>query len=168
MQSGLIDKNHKIWINEYYIELEVVLELFIRDIEEKDYLALIPLWSQFGEIIKKDKIGQHYDRMKGDDRYKTYIALINDEVVGFITSVQYFSIGIDGSFMIIIGIAVKNELQNKGIGTKLIKKMEKYAIEKEVFSIYLNSDIKRTDAHAFYEQNGYDKGSYGFGKNIIE
>ena len=68
--------------------------------------------------------------------------------------------------MVVIGICVKQNLHGKGIGTKLIKHMEAFAKESEVFSIYLNSDLKRTDAHAFYERNGYEKHSYGFGKTI--
>jgi GNAT superfamily N-acetyltransferase len=57
-------------------------------------------------------------------------------------------------------------MQNKGIGTKLIQHMESYAREKGVFHICLNSDFKRTAAHAFYERKGYGKGSYGFGKTV--
>ncbi|MCL2107094.1 MAG: GNAT family N-acetyltransferase [Oscillospiraceae bacterium] len=66
----------------------------------------------------------------------------------------------------ITGIAVKEENQNKGIGTQLIQRMESYAKEKSVFHIHLNSGFKRTAAHAFYERNGFDKGSYGFGKTL--
>ena len=142
------------------------MEVFIREIEERDYLALLPLWSQFGGYATAENIGPHYDRIKNDDRYKTFVALVEDEVAGFITSVQYYGIGLEGCYMIIIGIAVKEERQNRGIGTKLIQHMENYAREKGVFNIYLNSDLKRTAAHAFYERNGYGKGSYGFGKTI--
>jgi GNAT superfamily N-acetyltransferase len=64
----------------------------------------------------------------------------------------------------IIAMAVKAEIQNKGIGTKLIHKTENYAREKGCYSIGVCSGLKRTDAHAFYERNGYDKGSYAFAK----
>ena len=142
------------------------MDLIIRGIQEKDYPALLPLWSQFGGYANSENIKRHYDRIKNDDRYKTFIALFNNETAGFITSVQYYGIGIEGSYMVIIGIAVKKEMQNKGIGTRLIQEMEQYAKESGVFSIYLNSDFKRTEAHAFYERNGYEKHSYGFGKII--
>jgi len=142
------------------------MKIIIREIEEKDYFDLLPLWSQFGGYTNAENIVAHYNRIKNDERYKTFIALLENEVVGFITSVQYYGIGIEGSYMVIIGIAVKKETQNKGIGTKLIQRMENYAEEKGVFSIYLNSDFKHTEAHAFYEHNGYEKGSYGFGKII--
>ena len=142
------------------------MEVLIREIEEEDYMSLLPLWSQFGGYATADNIVSHYKRIKDDERYKTFVALYNKKIVGFITSVQYYGIGIEGSYMIIIGIAVINEMQNKGIGKKLIQQMENYAKEEGVFNIYLNSDFKRTDAHAFYERNGYSKHSYGFGKII--
>ena len=146
------------------------MDVLIREIEEKDFMALLPLWAEFGGYANAENIVRHYDRIKNDTRYKTYVAVSNsvsnNEIVGFITSVQYFGIGIEGSYMVIVGICVKQDLQGKGIGTKLMKRMEVFAKESNVFSIYLNSDIKRVDAHAFYERNGYRKHSYGFGKTI--
>ncbi|WP_268894989.1 GNAT family N-acetyltransferase [Paenibacillus albilobatus] len=64
------------------------------------------------------------------------------------------------------GLAVKKELQNSGIGTKLLKHTENYAKEMGISSIILCSGFKRTDAHAFYVHNGYDKVSYCFDKVI--
>jgi len=142
------------------------MEIIIREIEEKDYIALLPLWSQFGGYATADNITPHLNRIKEDENYKSFVALADDEVVGFITSVQWYGIGIEGSYMMITGIAVKEEYQKKGIGTKLIQRMESYARKIKVFHIHLNSDIKRASAHAFYEHNGYAKGSYGFGKTI--
>jgi len=142
------------------------MEIFIREVEEKDYLSLLPLWSAFGGYATAENIAPHYARIQNDERYKTFIALSENEVVGFITSMQHYCIGFEGSHMIIIGISVKEEAQGKGVGTKLIKHMESYAKQEGVFSIHLNSGFKRTDAHAFYERTGYSKGSYGFGKII--
>ena len=142
------------------------MNIEIREIKETDYLALLPLWSEFGGYANADNIVPHYDRMCGDDRYKTFVAVLDNEVVGFITSVQYYGIGVEGSYMVIIGISVKAEGLGKGVGTKLMQRMESYAKENGVFSIYLNSDIKRTEVHTFYQRNGYGKHSYGFGKVI--
>jgi len=142
------------------------MDILIREIEEQDYLALLPLWQEFGGYATKDNIHRHYARIQHDNRYKTFVALLSGEVAGFITTVQYYGIGVEGSYMVIVGISVKKEGQGKGIGTKLMRHMENYAKAHGVFSIYLNSDMKRTDAHTFYERNGYGKHSFGFGKTI--
>ena len=142
------------------------MEVVIREIEKKDCLALLPLWNQFGGYATAENIAPHYARIKDNECYKTFVALVGDEIAGFITSVQWYGIGVDGSYMMITGIAVREENRNKGIGTRLIQRMESYAKEKNVFHIHLNCGFKRTAAHAFYESNGFDKGSYGFGKTI--
>ena len=144
------------------------MEVFIREIEEKDYIALLSLWNnELGnKNVTAENIAPHYDRVKNDDRYKTYVALLEDEAVGFISSAQSYAVGFDGSYMQIIAMAVKIEKQNKGIGTKLIRRMENYAREKSCYSIGVCSGFKRTGAHAFYERNGFDKGSYAFAKML--
>ena len=142
------------------------MEIVIREIEEKDYPALLSIWNN--ELGNKDvtaeNIKPHYDRVKNDSRYKTYVACLEGELVGFISSAQTYAVGFDGSAMQIIGIAVKAEKQNKGIGTKLIRSMENYAREINCYSVGLCSGFKRTGAHAFYEHMGYIKGSYAFTK----
>jgi len=142
------------------------VEIFIREVRESDYLALLPLWRDFGGFANEENIVRHYGRIKDDQRYKTFVADCGGETVGCITTVQYYGIGIEGSYMVIIGISVKEDMQGRGIGTKLIEHNEEYAKESGVFSIYLNSDMKRTDAHGFYERNGYGRHSFGFGKTI--
>ena len=94
------------------------------------------------------------------------MALLENEVVGFISSAQTYAVGFDGSAMQIIAMAVKTERQGKGIGTKLIQCMEIYARKKSCYSIGLCSGFKRTGAHAFYERNGFEKGSYAFTKML--
>jgi len=146
--------------------VEVVVEILIREIEEKDYFAILSLWNNelVSSYVTAENIAPHYDRVKNDGRYKTYAALIEDEVVGFISSAQSYAVGFDGSYMQIIAMAVKTEKHNKGIGTNLIQSMENYAREKDCYSIGVCSGLKRTDAHAFYEHNGFEKGSYAFSK----
>ena len=61
---------------------------------------------------------------------------------------------------------IKKEKQNMGIGKKLLEYMEQYAKDKGISSIVLNSGVQRTAAHAFYQNNGYDKRSWCFSKRI--
>jgi len=143
-----------------------MMDIVIREIEEKDYPALLSLWNnELGnKYVTSENIAPHYDRVKNDYCYKTYVALLEDDIAGFISSAQIYAVGFDGSYMQIIAMAVKTAMQNKGIGTKLIQSMENYAREKGCYSIGVCSGFKRTDAHAFYERNGLDKDSYAFSK----
>ncbi len=139
----------------------------IREIEECDYLGVLSLGNkELGCNHSIDDYKIHYNRVKDDERYKTYVALDNGEVVGFVSSVYSYEIGKEVGFMHIVALAVINEKQNQGIGTKLLEHMENYAKEIGISSIVLNSGVQRTDAHEFYQHKGYGKNSWCFNKKL--
>ena len=142
------------------------MEIFIREIDENDYPALLTLWqNELGsKYVTAENIAPHYERVKDDERYKTYVACTEGAVIGFISSVQSYGVGCDGENLQIIAMAVKEEYQNKGVGKKLIQRLEDYARENNFFSIGVCSGFKRTAAHIFYEHSGFEKGSYAFSK----
>ena len=143
------------------------MEIAIREIEEEDYNAVLSLWKELGnKLVTADNIALHYDRVKNDDRYKTFVALLDSKVVGLISSVQSYEVGYEVGFIHIVGLVVRNENQGKGIGTKLLQHFEVYAKDKGVHSIILNTGVQRTGAHAFYKANGYDNHSWCFSKRL--
>lgn len=144
------------------------MEIEIREINTDDYPEIILLWNnELGNHnVTAENISPYYERVSKDENYKTFVAVLENKVVGFVTTVQALAIGFEVGYLKINGLAVQKNLQNKGIGTKLLKYVEKYAIEKELSSLILNSGFKRTDAHAFYENCGYEKTSYCFVKEI--
>lgn len=143
------------------------MQIIIREVREDDYLSI-------GNLIKNE-LGYNdlnfvrlFDRlqiMKSDDKYMTVIAEYESKVVGFIGFYRGIAYNFDGEFIQIIALAVSYEHQNKGIGSKLLKWVEDYAIKHGIRSFGVNSGLQRTDAHAFYEHNGYLKKSYGFIKD---
>ena len=142
------------------------METIIRNIQEKDYPAVLQLWNnELGNsAVTAENIGPHYARMKDDDRYKTLVAEVDNKVAGLVTSVWSYAVGCEVGFMQITGIAVSKEAQGTGIGAKLINAIEKYARDKGLSAIVLGCGVKRTAAHAFYERHGYSKDSWCFAK----
>ena len=51
-------------------------------------------------------------------------------------------------------MAIVKQFRSKGFGSKLIKELEKVAVENDIKKIFLNSRIKAVD---FYLKNGYNK-----------
>ena len=106
-------------------------------------------------------------KMNQDKNYRTFVALLDDKIIGFIGTVQIIAFENKSDYMRITAFAVSNNYQNKGIGTSLLKHVENFAVSNGITSFYLNSGFKRLDAHAFYEHNGYEKKSFGFKKDIL-
>lgn len=144
------------------------MDIEIREIIKTDYPDVVSLWNdELGcRNISVKSLTAKMTKMNLDDDYKTFIALSENRVVGFITTVQTLAMEFEIGYLKINGLAVRKSHQNKGIGSKLINHAENYAKEKGLSSIILNTGIKRTAAHAFYEHNNYSKTSYCFVKRI--
>lgn len=144
------------------------MDVVIREIEEKDYPAVTALLINelWNNKFNGDYVIPYFNKVKNDDNYKTFVALLNNNVVGFIFTVTMLWTVSESANMFVQGIAVKNEYQNKGIGTKLLKYTEDYAKAKGIIGIGLQSGVQRTAAHTFYEHNGYIKSHY-FYKNFL-
>ncbi|WP_413372928.1 GNAT family N-acetyltransferase [Paenibacillus taichungensis] len=144
------------------------MEIKIREIVANDYTEVVFLWNDLLEIrnVNDENFRVTTEKMNEDGNYKTFVALFENDVVGFVTVVQALAIGVSIGYLHIQALAVKKEFQHRGIGTKLLRHTENYAKELGISSIILCSGFKRTDAHAFYEHNGYDKDSYCFDKII--
>ncbi|MFC9709298.1 GNAT family N-acetyltransferase [Paenibacillus sp. NPDC056933] len=144
------------------------MEIKIREIVANDYTDVVFLWNDVLEIrnLNDENFRVTTEKMNEDGNYKTFVALFENDVVGFVTVVQALSVGGSIGYLHIQALAVKKEFQHRGVGTKLLRHTENYAKEIGISSIILCSGFKRTDAHAFYEHNGYDKDSYCFDKSI--
>jgi len=146
---------------------EVKMQISIREVRESDYLAI-------GNLVKNE-LGYNdidfdtlFDRLKQmelNDNHTTFVAVDNEQVLGFIGLLKYITYEIDG-YVRILAMAVLQGQQNNGIGSELLLRAEQYASQNNITHITLTSHLKRLEAHAFYEHNGYTKKSYGFFKNI--
>lgn len=143
------------------------MDIEIREMKAVDYPKVVLLWSsKLGGNVNLEQFTSRIERMNKNNDYKTFVALLDNEVVGFITTVQTMALEFEIGYLKINGLAVQKNLQNKGIGTKLLKYAEDYALKSGLSYFILNSGFQRTDAHAFYEHKGFDKKSYCFTKKI--
>lgn len=144
------------------------MSIVIRDIERRDYAAVAAIWRDvLGILTATDEIAvKTYERMKGDDRYRTFVADAGGEVVGFVTAVETLAIDRPEGYIKVNGLAVLPGFRRQGVGRMLMERVERLAGERGASAIGLASGFQRTDAHAFYERMGYRKTSFWFRKNI--
>jgi GNAT superfamily N-acetyltransferase len=100
-------------------------------------------------------------RRRGD----VLVALVNDEVVG-VTQVMVFPHfqHTGGWCAELESVHVRNDMRSLGIGAKLLAAAEELARREGCYRVQLTSRNVRSDAHRFYEAQGFVATSQGFKK----
>lgn len=104
------------------------------------------------EIVKKQ-----IRKLTNDNKHHIIIGFENEQtrkIIGFVHAELYESLYMDTGLNI-LGLAVDSNFQGQGIGKKLMSAIEDYALENNISYIRLNSNVRRIDAHKFYESIGY-------------
>jgi len=120
------------------IEIEMNIALDIKNVSEK---ASSILERQLKELIKSENTAVFATRIDG-------------KLAG------YAIVVIEGDVADFWDLVVKKEYRNLGIGTTLIKTVEKFAKERGCVAIKLDVNIENQNAIRLYEKLGYKKISY--------
>lgn len=131
------------------------MDFITRECKLEDYRALARLNQ---EEMKYDYSAEDTKRRLAqilkDNNHKLYVALSEDEVIGYIHANNHDVIYAD-PMKNIMGIAVKKEFQGNGIGKRLLQQVEEWGKTTGAAGIRLVSGSGRKGAHAFYRKCGY-------------
>ena len=137
-----------------------------REAESQDFSTICELMKNelgYPALIEAEAIKRLSYFDKSDD-WATFVAVVDNEIVGFIGVMKGKAYNIEGHYSQIMALAVSEKAQRNGIGTALMRKAEEWSLSHGITDIGVNSNIKRFAAHAFYEKNGYVKSSYSLKK----
>lgn len=138
-----------------------------RKYESDDISAIRDILENYlGYNCELESLKNRVDEMMKRGNYQIFVACDGDKVVGYIGCVNYLAFELENEGMKIIALAVSKDYRRKGIGTTLLKTAEQCAKENNIEVVLLNSGLPRSDAHSFYESQGYLKKSFGFIKRI--
>lgn len=70
------------------------MNIAIREIESKDYVSVAAIWRDVLGLssVTDESVAKTCEKMKGDSRYCTFVADMNDNVVGLVTIVETLAI----------------------------------------------------------------------------
>ena len=114
--------------------------------------------------LNKEELGYDYDLKSMKERLKyllnipsnkILVALINEEIVGYVHGVDY-DLFYSNHMKNIMGIAVSEKYKRNGIGKLLMLKIEEWAKDTGAVGVRLNSGSSRLLAHEFYLSCGYE------------
>lgn len=127
---------------------------------------VLHLLNQLGEVVNscvrfdRDNVRAHElgvdnftSAMKRDDRV-VFVAE-EDKIIVAVATFFILTDFITGKpFAHIDDFVVEKKLRGKGIGSKLLKYIKKYAKDHHIQTIELTSSLPLTNAHRFYERHG--------------
>ena len=112
---------------------------------------------ELGYDVDLDIVKKQIEKLTNDNKHNVIIGFENEQtrkIIGFVHAELYESLYMDTGLNI-LGLAVDSNFQGQGIGKKLMSSIEDYALKNNIGYIRLNSNVRRIDAHRFYESIGY-------------
>lgn len=140
--------------------------LNIRPYASSDLASLTELMTDLGTPSTLEDMQKRMERMEASPNYCTFVATMNDAVVGMIGIRMQFSYVSSDLKTQISALVTKEEFQGRGIGKALIKHVEEWMEARGSHFVYLTSGIKesRSAAHEFYKKAGFEITGYRFAK----
>lgn len=144
--------------------------IMIREVQPEDYAVIAQFWRELLDVpqASDESVSSTLDKMSADDRYRTFVAVEDDMVVGFITLVEVLSIDDPEGYIKMNGIAIRPDYQHRGIGQQLIERAEMEARERGSSSIGCATSFKRAGSQALLHKLGYEKSAYWYHKVFDE
>jgi ribosomal protein S18 acetylase RimI-like enzyme len=131
------------------------MDIVVRSATTADSEQAARLVSTLGYPTSSTQMSKRLESILSDEDYATLIACDGEQLVGFIgvrVGPLYESDGLYGQIM---ALAVATDHQRREIGRMLMRTAESVLIARGVRVLVVTSGNQRTDAHAFYEKNGY-------------
>jgi predicted N-acetyltransferase YhbS len=88
------------------------------------------------------------------------------EVVGLVTAHLIRSVHDNDPVAWLTTLVVLEDAREAGIGSALVRHVERWAVEKGARRISVTSGIQRRATHAFYEKRDYENTGLRFGKKL--
>ncbi len=141
--------------------------MIIRKFELNDLDRVFELLNELYEgKLKYDVFSKIYqDRLNNDTSYYV-VSVIDNKVVGVLTSELEVKLTRERKQMYIDTIIVDKDYRNKGIGKALMENAINFAINNNCEIVELTSKLNNENAHRFYEGIGFKKHSYKFKKYL--
>ena len=93
-------------------------------------------------------------RILKDNRYGLFVAECDGSVIGYVQCEEVDS-AIGMRIGCVLALAVSQTFHRRGIGKHLLQEVERWAKQRGISEIRLNSGAERQEAHQFYQATGY-------------
>ncbi len=130
--------------------------------------SLLSLIHQLEHFITKETLLNNLKNNFEHKDYRIFVAKENNVVIAFAELHFSHFIHEKNKRARLTSFCVDEHFRNKNIGKHFLDFLEEFCFEYNILRIELTSNIKRLDAHRFYEKNGYLFMSKRFYKEIYK
>ena len=120
----------------------------------KDAEAVNRLSRQLGYPLTPGQTLQNITAVLSSNDHTAYVAAYEDKIVGWIGAAYTIMIEVMPHCEI-NGLVIDEDHRGKGIGKMLIEALKGWAKEKGTDTLSLRCNVKRTEAHLFYQHLGF-------------
>ena len=142
-------------------------DITIRSARPSDAETIAALTRQLGYDAELSTVASRLSRLLARSDQQLLVADDGGRAIGWIHMVITEYVEAD-AFVVIGGLVVDREYRKQGIGRRLLIRAEEWAAQHGCSLVRLSSNVKRVEAHAFYERVGYTnlKTQYAFAKRV--
>jgi len=130
------------------------MKIIIREMTLNDAKAVNILSSQLGYTLSIEQTLQNINAVLESNDHAAFVAEYENKIVGWIGASQAIMIEVMPHCEI-NGLVIDQDHRGMGIGKLLIDKVKQWARKKNNTKIGLHCNVKRTEAHLFYEHLGF-------------
>lgn len=144
--------------------------MLIREAQKTDLANILNLYATVldkGETLSLPEAELHFEKMMSYPNYKVFVAENEHQIIGTFALLIMDNLAHIGTPSgVVEDVVVAENHQNQGIG----KEMMQFALNRcRAFGCYkmvLSSNLKRIEAHQFYENLGFEKHGFSYRINL--
>jgi GNAT superfamily N-acetyltransferase len=147
--------------------MKMHVPVICREASKEDVSELLRLYAQpdldHGRVLSLSDAERLFEHMAAYPDYKIYVAISESQIVGTFSLLIMDNIAHMGAPSAIIeDVAVDPERQGQGVGKQMMECALRLSSERRCYKAMLSSNLKRKNAHAFYESLGFERHGYSY------
>ena len=132
------------------------MQIEVRQMKIDDAGSVTLLSQQLGYPLSNQQILQNIHLVLRSKDHTAFVATIENKIVGWIGAAQAIMIEVMPHCEI-NGLVIDENYRGKGVGKLLVEKVKQWAMEKGNDTLSLRCNVKRIEAHLFYEHLGFQE-----------
>jgi GNAT superfamily N-acetyltransferase len=143
-----------------------VSRIALREVVAADAEHIAALIDQLGYPVSAEDVAERLNLIEAIGQ-KVLVAELDGRAIGCLSTSTMTVLHRPAPVGRISMMVIAEDLRGQGIGAKLVAAAERTLRDKGCQLVEVTSNLRRTDAHRFWERIGYDRTSVRFAKDIF-